>query len=706
MITAGKINVTGERELKKHLKAHLGRGFCPSRRSVHMLSDGHGEITCGTTEFTYPGKEQPETVDWSEKRLDDEITRYLQRHLVSKKVKPSDVKHVQVVAGGDHGDAAFQFGASVTVDLHSGKSLDFEVLVCELICRTESGPMIEKTILTTLTAGLEVVATTPVHIYEDNNNELCVKFEKTGTQDSHTSNEINVDVYITGDLSFQAMVLGKESMAPHWCMLCKAHKDKFLDNNEMWTMEDLVQAGMTAETSIGDPQLGVKKQPWWSFIPLHHYIVPLLHCEIGIGNQLLGKLRDIVNEHIESMTLAEAQIRSSIPLLRDIIEEIVDKRDAWDECPDQGKKMNRLARGMTTNRQKQEYYRKQLEREDSDVNIEYVMSKISELEMQYTHDEEEHRPLRTLRDNLANKLMKTRKAVSIQLNKLKDMRSEKVKKMESIETKMFKVLKAVGVELSAYHGGSLNGKDIQKVMHNASHIFDSFATIFKEGKRPNCSLTDEDIEQLCLHFREVFVLWDGAFSVGRTEHPTESDFVAYRLYVDAAVQGSIVLGCSITPKIHAMVKHVEYQMRNLRGGLGDKVEDWVERLHQTGIRLRLRFRTVKNPLLRAIARDKSYYCSMHPDVIAHGDAVNEGSKRNLTNKNIDPVAARQKRQREVGRSKAMQYFESIKDKRLTWMTLLTNDARLGVVAAAAQMESGSSEGADVENYSVIVDGTR
>lgn len=42
--------------------------------------------------------------------------------------------HVQVVAGGDHGDAAFQFGASVSVELHSGKTLDFEVLVSELIC--------------------------------------------------------------------------------------------------------------------------------------------------------------------------------------------------------------------------------------------------------------------------------------------------------------------------------------------------------------------------------------------------------------------------------------------------------------------------------------------------------------------------------------------------------------------------------------------
>ncbi len=42
-----------------------------------------------------------------------------------------------------------------------------------------------------------------------------------------------------------------------------------------------------------------------------------------------------------------------------------------------------------------------------------------------------------------------------------------------------------------------------------------------------------------------------------------------------------------------------------RGGLGDKMEDWVERLHQTGKRQRLRYRTVQNPVVRSLAREKA-----------------------------------------------------------------------------------------------------
>jgi hypothetical protein len=41
MLRAGGVSGTGKRELKKHLSAHLGKGFCPTRRSVNMLSEGH-----------------------------------------------------------------------------------------------------------------------------------------------------------------------------------------------------------------------------------------------------------------------------------------------------------------------------------------------------------------------------------------------------------------------------------------------------------------------------------------------------------------------------------------------------------------------------------------------------------------------------------------------------------------------------------------
>jgi hypothetical protein len=84
---------------------------------------------------------------------------------------------------------------------------------------------------------------------------------------------------------------------------------------------------------------------------------------------------------------------------------------------------------------------------------------------------------------------------------------------------------------------------------------------------------------LCL--QEVSVLWDGVFSLAQTVSPMEQDTKTYLKYVLAAVHGNNALRCTVTPKVHTMLKHVAFQIRYIRGGLGDKMEDWVERLHQT-----------------------------------------------------------------------------------------------------------------------------
>jgi hypothetical protein len=140
-----------------------------------------------------------------------------------------------------------------------------------------------------------------------------------------------------------------------------------------------------------------------------------------------------------------------------------------------------------------------------------------------TNTDEEQ--LKTLEDyrkkTFVDVLTKTHEKVTEQLDKLKQIRSAKVKAPDSIKTKMFKLLKTIGVELSSYHGVGLNGKDIKKVMNNATYVFDQLALIFEDRKRSDCLLMNDDIKALCLHYREVFVLWDASFSLARTIDPVE-----------------------------------------------------------------------------------------------------------------------------------------------------------------------------------------
>jgi hypothetical protein len=102
----------------------------------------------------------------------------------------------------------------------------------------------------------------------------------------------------------------------------------------------------------------------------------------------------------------------------------------------------------------------------------------------------------------------------------------------------------------------LNGNDIKKVLKNATLVFEKVAVILKEGRRQNCILSEEALNAMCLHFKEVFVLWDAAFLFARTVNPMEADIMTYQGYVLAAVQGNTVLSCTVTPKVHLMLKHV------------------------------------------------------------------------------------------------------------------------------------------------------
>jgi hypothetical protein len=83
----------------------------------------------------------------------------------------------------------------------------------------------------------------------------------------------------------------------------------------------------------------------------------------------------------------------------------------------------------------------------------------------------------------------------------------------------------------------------------------------------------------------------------------------------------------------------------------------MERLHQTGMRLRQRFRTVQNPAIHAVAREKVSYCSLHPDVIAHTNATNAGNKHSFSVAKIgDSISTRRKKQQDMRRCKAMINF--------------------------------------------------
>ncbi len=75
-------------------------------------------------------------------------------------------------------------------------------------------------------------------------------------------------------------------------------------------------------------------------------MVPLLHCEIGKGNQLLDRLRAIINKHIACYSPGKEAPLTSIRAIKTIIAATAKERDDWDESAEGGKKQKTLMRAV------------------------------------------------------------------------------------------------------------------------------------------------------------------------------------------------------------------------------------------------------------------------------------------------------------------------------------------------------------------------
>jgi hypothetical protein len=167
-------------------------------------------------------------------------------------------------------------------------------------------------------------------------------------------------------------------------------------------------------------------------------MVPLLHCEIGIGNQLLDPLQAIINEHIACYSPGKEALLTSIRAIKTIIAATAKERDDWDESAEGGKKQKTLMRAVAA-------YSRQRKITLANIN--------EEAKVTHRANESLLADLNLYRTRLVKKLKKARRMLSDQQLKLKVMQTAKGEKEHSVERKMFKTLKDIGVELSSYHGG-------------------------------------------------------------------------------------------------------------------------------------------------------------------------------------------------------------------------------------------------------------
>jgi hypothetical protein len=131
----------------------------------------------------------------------------------------------------------------------------------------------------------------------------------------------HIEIFITGDTKWFCMLLCMEDMAPHYCVYCLLSSCEWNeinhDKGESCTrtityMNETVDKFYITETTKSDPKLkGVKSKPFWSFIPVSHYCLSILHIQLGIFNDIDSWFMDRVAEIVESSP-REQELRSKI----------------------------------------------------------------------------------------------------------------------------------------------------------------------------------------------------------------------------------------------------------------------------------------------------------------------------------------------------------------------------------------------------------
>lgn len=108
-------------------------------------------------------------------------------------------------------------------------------------------------------------------------------------------------------------------MSGSWCMWCDSHPSQWNNDlstdreSQLWTIQKLkeVKNKITrGELKQAKDKLGVVEYPIWDFIEPDNYMLPQLHIEIGLTNNVLENFYDFIEDQVEKASPEEKVARN------------------------------------------------------------------------------------------------------------------------------------------------------------------------------------------------------------------------------------------------------------------------------------------------------------------------------------------------------------------------------------------------------------
>ena len=173
---------------------------------------------------------------------------------------------------------------------------------------------------------------------------------------------------------------------------------------------------------------------------------------------------------------------------------------------------------------------------------------------------------------------------------MEDCKRGRKTEKDSLYSQIDSILEFHNIQRAAYHGGDLTGGCVKNLMSHSKEIMDKVSVLLKQNKSPLCTMSDNDIDELCNNSCTLLILWDGAMAVLHTEFPREEDCDKAQQFIDAALELTRKMNMTVTPKSHGGEAHLVKQMRATKGGLFEHDESWGEQYHQVGHHFDMRLR--------------------------------------------------------------------------------------------------------------------
>jgi hypothetical protein len=626
----------------RYFAAEFGGRLVVPEAQVDAFGQDHVPPVPGSFEDAATGK----TIHfWTKpiaRLLEVSLSTYVQeKKITTDEAALGQLQSMDVVLGGDHGQGKFRSVIKIILRDGAGKQVDTMVMkVGHIDCTKDTYDVLKSSVAGPLNESMkEVIDSGALQFIRDGDGSLSCRMQNQDDPPLVTlRSSLKIRVFVTGDLAYFAAILGKVNMAGGWCTWCGLSPKEWSptdhDKGQLWTLEAMAEVrasialGVTVDTSAN--RQGCVDEPLRTCVPINSYIIPILHTEIGIGNRLLKSFLDWVDLRIENVPDDEIEARYGVYEVRS---EVRLHNEIWDDWVNlKGGQLADLReeRAMIN-------YTKTLRDDDN----KFVHSAAERKDMMEASKARTAavKPLEKEKKEIVAQLETYKKVLAARTKALSKLRKKRHRGDSPIKNGLEKLLAILGIDRAAYHGGDLNGKNVQQMFQESNDIFLQFKELLLEVDEDEGRCSDDEISDMIRRYSELCTLFDYLFSMARTPNGELTNEILEEtkrcLRVTMLKWRDLRLSMNM-PKIHGLEDHLVAMMERWNG-IGDFLEDFIEQAHQFGMREEKRTANMRDRVRAANSHSKWEWADkMSSDVRLAKEEVKQKTSRKRKAGNEQP----------------------------------------------------------------------